>query len=616
MCGMTGWVSYEQDLRERRDVIAAMTKTMALRGPDAAGEYVERHVALGHRRLAIIDLTGGTQPMQAYDGDRTLASLVYTGEIYNFLELRDELAQLGHSFRTRSDTEVVLQAYLQWGDELAARLNGMFAFAIWDVRRQELLLVRDRLGVKPLFYYPRKDGVLFGSEPKAIFAHPEVRPRVDADGMREMLVLAENPERTPYAGLHEVRPGQIVRVSRGGITRRRYWSLSARKHEDDLPRTIATVSGLLEDIVQRQVVSDVPLCSLLSGGLDSSTITALAQRATADRQGGLLRTFSVDFVAHGAAFVAGAFHKSSDTPFARDFVAHTACDHREIVLDSSELANEALTRSVVRALDGSPACSGDMFSSLYRLFEAIRAESTVALTGESADEMFGGYAWFHDPDIVRTAAFPWNQPPSGRDLSGAEALDPGLLRRLDLPGFMDDSYSQAIAETPVLPGEAAMERRMREMTYLHITRFLQFLLDRKDRMSMAVGLEVRVPFCDHRLVEYAFNIPWHLKTFDGREKSILRAAARHLLPASILERTKSPYPATQDPAYERAVRADVTGVLADTANPVHALINREAVEEMLLRPLESSSKLPARLGLERVRTLSTWLKNYDVQLDF
>jgi asparagine synthase (glutamine-hydrolysing) len=547
---------------------------------------------------------------------QTTVSLIYTGEVYNFVELRDELKQLGHQFKTRSDTEVVLRGYLQWGDKVAERLNGMFAFAIWDVRTEELFLIRDRMGVKPLFYYPTADGVLFGSEPKAILAHPSVQPRVNKDGCRELLVLAKNPECTIYAGMCEVRPGQVVRVNRNGLTKRRYWMLTAREHEDDLPRTISTVAGLLEDIVQRQIVADVPLCSLLSGGLDSSAVTAMANRAIAVQRRGRIRSFSVDFAKYGIAFVAGDFHKSSDTPFVRDFVAHVGSNHTEVVLDSRELADRDLSRAVMQAADFPLSASGDLYSSLYRLFQAVRAESTVALSGESADEVFGGYSWVHDPKTVNAATFPWlAAATTGSTLDGTQVLDADLLERLNLPEFRADSYAQAIAETPVQKGEDAVERRMREVSYLHLTRFVQFLLDRKDRMSMAVGLEVRVPFCDHRLVDYVFNIPWHLKTFDGREKSILRAATRNLLPNSIVERQKSPYPSTQDPAYEKALRAEVAEVLENRSHPATSLLNRKVIEDLLARPLGTTSSLPERAGLERARSISAWVKDYGVVLD-
>lgn len=614
MCGIAGWVSYNGDLRAQESVIAAMTETMALRGPDARGMWIDRHVGLGHRRLAIIDLTGGVQPMQAEEEGQTIASLIYTGEVYNFTELRDQLIQLGHSFKTRSDTEVVLRSYLQWGDEMAEHLNGMFAFAIWDTRTEELFLIRDRMGVKPLYYYPSGDGVLFGSEPKAILAHPAVQPRVDKDGLRELLVLAKNPEATIYAGMYEVRPGQVVRVNREGIAKRRYWKLEAREHEDDLRKTIRTVAELLDDIVRRQVISDVPLCSLLSGGLDSSAVTALADRAILARQGERIRSFSVDFADHGVGFVANDLHKSSDTPFVRDFVGHIGCNHTEVVLDSRELADADLTRAVLKASDFPLSASGDMFSSLYRLFQAVRSNSTVALSGESADEVFGGYSWFHDPKAVAADTFPWLVT-TGGTFDGAQVLKPELLEGLDLPAFQADSYNQALAEVPVLKGEDPTERRMREISYLHLTRFVQFLLDRKDRMSMAVGLEVRVPFCDHRLVEYVFNIPWHMKTFDGREKSILRAAAGDLLPRSIIERQKSPYPSTQDPAYEKAVRDEVADVLQDRSHPAKAFLNKKAVEGILAQPLGNISSLAQRSGLERARSLSAWVKDYDVMLN-
>jgi asparagine synthase (glutamine-hydrolysing) len=371
---------------------------------------------------------------------------------------------------------------------------------------------------------------------------------------------------------------------------------------------------LLEDTVRRQIVADVPLCSLLSGGLDSSAVTAMAHWAIAVQQGGRIRSFSVDFADHGAAFVAGEFHKSSDTPFVRDFVAHVCCDHTEVVLDSQELADRDLNRAVMQASDFPLSVSGDMFSSLYQLFQAVRAESTVALSGESADEVFGGYSWFHDPKAVDAATFPWLAT-TGSTFVGTQVLDPDLLDRLNLSEFQADSYAQAIAETPVHKGEDAVERRMREISYLHLTRFVQFLLDRKDRMSMAVGLEVRVPFCDHRLVEYVFNIPWHLKTFDGREKSILRAATRQLLPNSIVERQKNPYPSTQDPAYEKAVRAEVAEILADRSHPATSSLNRKVIEDMLARPVGATSSLPERAGLERARSISAWVKDYGVVLD-
>ncbi|MEU7688993.1 asparagine synthase (glutamine-hydrolyzing) [Microbispora hainanensis] len=611
MCGISGWVDFGRDLRRERETVQAMTDTMACRGPDAEGMWLAPHAAFGHRRLAIIDIEGGRQPMIADAGGEVVAALTYSGEAYNFRELRAELIQRGHRFRTQSDTEVVLEAYLEWGEDFASRLNGMYAFAIWDLRSEELLLVRDRMGIKPLYYYPTPHGVLFGSEPKAILANPLAERVVDADGLREILSFVKTPECAVFRGMYEVRPGQVVKVRREGLSKRRYWRLEGREHTDDLQTTIRTVRELLEDIIERQLISDVPLCTLLSGGLDSSAVTALAARALAGK--GAVRSFSVDFAGYSENFQADDMRDTPDTPYVHDVVRHVGSDHTDIVLDSADLMDPAVRAAVLRARD-LPLGIGDMDTSLYLLFKAIRKHSTVALSGESADEVFGGYRWFHDPEAVDSGTFPWlaMQGPTGLATLG-EFLNEDLLGKLDLPAYRADSYQRALAEVPRVPGETGLQKRMREVSYLHLTRFVQILLDRKDRMSMAVGLEVRVPFCDHRLVEYVFNAPWSMKTFDGHEKSLLRAATADLLPRSVVERRKVPYPSTQDPAYERALRAEVARVL-DGDPPIKGLVDAAKVRGILDQPVGAVSLQGARTSLEGILQINAWLEAYNVRL--
>ncbi|MCX5199486.1 asparagine synthase (glutamine-hydrolyzing) [Streptomyces sp. NBC_00249] len=618
MCGIVGWVDYKRDLDtdpSALSVARAMTDTLACRGPDDEGVLSARRAVLGHRRLSIIDRAGGAQPMQFAAGGATVAALTFCGEVYNFQELRAELTSKGHTFRTRSDTEVVLHAYLEWGEHLVDRLNGMYAFAIWDARSEELLLVRDRMGVKPLYYFESPNGIVFGSEPKTLFAHPGVPRTVDAEGLCEALDMVKTPEHAVFSGLREVRPGQLLRVRRQGILRRRYWQLEAREHTDDLPTTIATVRGLLEDIVSRQLVADVPLCSLLSGGLDSSAVTALAARTMAERGDGPVRSFSVDFANPGQGFAPDAVRSAPDTPFARELAAHVGAEHTEVLLDSAELVDPAVRAAVLRATDLPPAFWGDMWPSLYLLFRAVRQRSTVALSGESADELFGGYMWFRNPNAIAADTFPWLTSGSARYFGGLGLLDRGLLDKLDIPGYRAARYREALTEVPVLAGEDGVERRMREITHLNLTRFVQTLLDRKDRMSMAVGLEVRVPFCDHRLVEYVFNVPWAMKTFDGREKSLLRAATADLLPASVLQRVKTPYPATQDPRYEQALRRQLDAVLADPNAPVRPFLDLERVTRTLGRSAGDVSRPYARGGIEMALWLDAWLRAYDVTVD-
>ncbi|WP_320773936.1 asparagine synthase (glutamine-hydrolyzing) [Streptomyces sp. CRN 30] len=610
MCGITGWVSFDRDLSAERTALDAMTETMSCRGPDDRGVWAEGPAALGHRRLAIIDLPGGRQPMTAGTPAGTVA-LVYSGEIYNFTELRRELTGRGHRFTTDSDTEVVLRAYLEWGDTLAERLNGMYAFAVWDGRADKLVMVRDRMGIKPFYHHPTPDGVLFGSEPKAILAHPLARRRVRLDGLRELFTMIKTPGHAVWDGIHEVEPGTVVTVDRSGVRTRRYWELETRPHTDDRAATVAHVRTLLDDIVRRQLVADVPRCTLLSGGLDSSALTALGARQLAGA-GEKIRSFAVDFAGQAENFVADELRSTPDTPYVHDVARSAGTDHQDIVLDAQALADPAVREKVIRARD-LPAGLGDMDASLYLLFRAVREHSTVALSGESADEVFGGYLQFFDEEARRADAFPWLVT-MGRHLGAdTDVLRPDLTRALDLPGYVADGYRDAVAGIRRLDGESDLEYRMRRISHLHLTRFVRVLLDRKDRASMAVGLEVRVPFCDHRLVEYVYNTPWALKSYDGREKTLLREATADVLPRSVYDRVKSPYPSTQDPKYAAALQDQARDLLARPGHPVFDLVDPARLRRAAEREAPMSGQGDRR-GLERALDLALWLDLYSPEL--
>jgi asparagine synthase (glutamine-hydrolysing) len=610
MCGITGWISFDRDLARQHDVVDAMTQTMACRGPDASGTWVDGPAALGHRRLAVIDLQGGVQPMSV----RTPAGevvLVYSGEAYNYAELREDLRRAGERFETSSDTEVVLRGYVRWGEGVAERLNGMYAFAIWDGRVRRLVMIRDRMGIKPLYIYPTRDGVLFGSEPKAIFANPLASRAVHADGLREMFAFVKTPGNAVWAGMREVEPGTIVTVDVDGMRERRYWRLETRPHLDDRDQTVAQVRALLDDIVRRQLVADVPRCVLLSGGLDSSTITALSALQLAV-DGERVRTFAVDFVGQTEHFTPDALRPTPDAPYVHDVARYVGSEHADIVIDHGTLADPAVRHRVVVARD-LPTGLGDMDASLYLLCRAIREHSTVALSGESADEIFGGYRQFHDPRIQRAHAFPWIALNDMRLDAADMILNPDVRGKLDLAGYRHDTYARAIGEVDHLPSEDDLEYRMRISSYLHLTRFLRYLLDRKDRMSMAVGLEVRVPFCDHRLVEYVYNAPWALKTYDGREKSLLRGAARDVLPDSVIERVKTPYPSTQDWHYARDLQRQCRVLLAQPAHGAFGLVDRTWLAAATgCDP--AAMAVADRQGLEWTLNLATWLDVYQPQL--
>ncbi|MEY9855640.1 asparagine synthase (glutamine-hydrolyzing) [Catenulispora sp. GAS73] len=606
MCGITGWISYERDLRDNAPTLDAMTATMECRGPDDRGTWIDGPAALGHRRLAIIDLPGGRQPMTAEVGGQSVV-IVYSGETYNFTELRAELTSRGHRFTTDSDTEVVLRGYIEWGSAVAERLNGMYAFAIWDGRDRKLRLIRDRMGIKPLYYSPTPDGVLFGSEPKAILANPLAERAVGLEGLRELFVLVKTPGHAFWSGMREVEPGTVVTIGPEGIRTDVYWTLTTQPHGDSREESIAHVRELLDDIVRRQLVADVPRCVLLSGGLDSSTLTALSARQLAVT-GEKIRSFAVDFVDHAKNFVPDPIRADPDTPFVHAVAEHSNTVHQDIVLDAESLTDLDARRTVIRARD-MPAGLGDMDTSLYLLFKEIRDHSTVALSGESADEVFGGYQDFFNEEARCGGTFPWLVKYTENFGDDMGLLRPELRQAMDLQNYVQECYDAAVSTIERLPGESDFDYRMRRVCHLYLTRFVRFLLDRKDRLSMAVGLEVRVPFCDHRLVEYVYNAPWAIKSFDGREKSLLREAAAEVLPRSVYDRVKSPYPSTQDPRYAIALRSRVADLLSQPSHPVFDFVDPTTVRQ-LVDDSGSAILQSSRRGLERTLDMALWLEMY------
>ena len=607
MCGITGWVDYTRDLTQAGHAIGAMTATLALRGPDASGSWQHRNALLGHRRLAIIDLSGGAQPMTYRCASGEEIALIYTGEVYNHHELRERLRKAGHEFHTRSDTEVVLRAYLEWGEHCCEHLTGMFAFAVFDGRDGHFLLVRDRLGVKPLYYARHQQGLLFGSEIKAILAHPEFTRALDVVGLVDALSLSRGTVRSALRGVDELPPGHRLSWRPNGQPKlSRYWQLQRREHQHDLATTVQRTRELLSKALGEQLYADVPVCSLLSGGLDSTALTAMAQQRLGAAQGGRVNSFSVDFVGQAEQFQSDAFRPERDQPYALAAAEYIGSQHQTILIDNRELVADAARRAVYRAND-SAATFGDVDTSLYLLFKAIRGHSTVAISGEAADEVFGGYAWFRDPEALAAPRFPW--------LSRMQLLQPALInpdfnRLCDFARYQDSCYHQALDSVEHLPGDSPQERRMREIGHMHLQRWLPILLDRKDRLSMAASLEVRVPFTDHELVEYVYNVPWAIKGKEGEEKWLLKQACADLLPAAVLQRRKSPYPTSANLAYERFLRARAQQLLGEASSPAFQVIDRARLAAELRKPEGYFNSQLRRNNLETALALDAWLREY------
>ncbi|MFD2670529.1 asparagine synthase (glutamine-hydrolyzing) [Marinicrinis sediminis] len=613
MCGITGWVDWKKDLRHYPKLLEEMTKTMIPRGPDAEGIFLSEHCGLGHRRLSVIDPENGAQPMSRQIGPWKY-TIAYNGELYNAPELRQELRCLGYTFQTHCDTEVLLLAYMEWGKKCLDRLNGIFAFAVWDEKEKKCFLARDRVGVKPLFYSDAHGALLFGSEPKSILAHPAFQPEIDAEGLAE--IFAMGPARTPghgvYRNMNELKPGYFLEFTHSGTSLYPYWKLTSAAHEHAIEHTAAVVQGILEDTVQRQLISDVPVCTLLSGGLDSSALTTLASNKYKQDGKAPIHTFSVDYADNDKHFKSSAFTPNSDQPWIQRMTEYLGTEHHRIEFDTPELIGALQDVVHARDLPG----MADVDASLLLFCREIKKEATVAISGEAADEVFGGYPWFHREDALQADTFPWSLKLKER----MAVMSPLLIDMIQPEQYVSRRYQEALAEVPHLQGETAEQKRMREMSYLNITRFMPTLLDRKDRMSMRVGLEVRVPFCDHRLIEYVWNIPWEMKTAGEREKGILRRALRGVLPEDVLKRKKSPYPKTHNPNYAAGVKAWMADILEDPDSPILPFINVEQLKKWA-HASQDQFNIPwfgqLMTGPQMFAYLAQvnyWLKHYEVRV--
>ena len=604
MFGIAGSVQFDGCRIAPTAFVEAMTGALDVADPGGGALETFGHAVLACRRSSMNTLADDGAPFAVHLSQGPVA-IAWAGKLHNARQLRDELRAHNHRFRTSLEAEVVLRGHLQWAADLHARLDGTYAFAIWDEPRQQLTLVRDRLGVQPLFYQQIQDGLLFASAARAILAHPASMRIIDVDGIRAALAFTLSIPTLPWAGMGEVEPGTAVVVTKSRIATRAYWRLATKPHHDDAAETLARVGMLLEERVDRDLSTHPRPVVLCSGGLDSSLIAALACRSN---PGLTLETCDVDFNQQAQYFVADAERSAPDSPYVKEVVAWFGTNHRTVELGPADVLDPALRSRAVHAYDLPPGW-GDRDRSMYLLYRAVREWSTCALSGEAADEAFGGYATFHDESVQRTHGIPWIV--SGYETYGPApgALQPGLEAELDLHGYLRDEYARRLLEVEYSPSEDAYERRMRVISYFYLTRALRVVLNRAGRLSSAVGLELRTPFAEARLLEYAYNIPWSLKKFDGREKSLLRAFARELLPTSVINRVKTAYPSIRHPAYVAGLQRQASELGLDSGHAAFNIVNRQWLANVAERDTLAISERE-RNTLEWVLNLATWLQLY------
>lgn len=606
MCGIAGILSQSIDLREEKPLIKNISESLKMRGPDGSGEYVTRDTALIHRRLAVIDVERGAQPMRLGK-----YIIVYNGELYNTAEVRDMLKASGYEFETHCDTEVVLKAFDKWQEESVKKLNGIFAYAIYDEKDKKLFVARDRIGVKPLYYCDKNGELAFASRISSLLLVPFVTSVVDENGLNEIFMLG--PAKTigngVFKDISELPPAHYMTVEKGKITVNAYWKLQADINNQTRDEAIEHTRSLVRDSIERQLVSDVPLATFLSGGLDSSIISKVASDYYKSK-GQQLNTYSVDYTDNDIYFKKSLFQPNKDSDYIGIISGYIGSKHHNVVLDNNDVAMALADAVIARGVPG----FADVDSSLLLFCRQVKKDFTVCLSGECADEIFGGYPWYHRKEILFEEAFPWSRSTAVR----RSLLKDGFLPKGE--EYLQNAYSSTVKNTSVLDSDTKLEKRMREMFMLNLNWFMQTLLYRKDVMSMESSLEVRVPFCDYRLVEYAYNLPWEYKALDGREKGILRKAFENELPEEIVWRKKSPYPKTHNPVYYSAVSALAEQAINDKTCPLYEMLNTQAVRQLMENPDSLTEPWYGQLMgapqvLAYIYQIYVWIKKYKVEFE-
>lgn len=605
MCSIAGKINLQQDLRGENGTFLRIQNTLLKRGPDDKGIITEEHASLIHTRLAVIDIENGKQPMEIEH-----YIIVYNGELYNTDELRSELKSYGVKFTGHSDTEVLLKSYIMWKEKCVEKFNGIFAFAIWDKKEEKLFIARDRIGVKPFFYYNRKGEFFFASEIKGILASGAVEPEADINSIAEIMLLG--PGRTQGQGvfrnIEELPPATCGYFDEKGLKIWKYWQLEDKEHTDNLKTTVEKVRYLVTDSIERQLISDVPVCTFLSGGLDSSIISSVADRFFT-KKAERLHTFSLDYKDNDIYFKSSKFQPNSDTSFIKIMNDYLNAENHLVKLDTEELASALYDAVDARDLPGMV----DVDSSLLLFCKEIKKQGTVALSGECADEIFGGYPWYRDKTVREIDGFPWAQSTAYR----YNFLKPEFADRIDPSDFVHSRYRQTVDNADTSKTKSALNRRMKEMMKLNLDWFMQTLLDRKDRMSMYNGLEVRVPFCDYRIAEYLYNVPWEYKDYNHYEKGLLRKAMEDYLPDEILWRKKSPYPKTHNPSYLRKVSEMLTEIINDPTSPLLQIVKKKELQKLLTENISQpwyGQLMTTPQTIAYFVQFDYWLKKYKVKI--
>ena len=605
MCAISGYINFKDNFipeaQKHRRTVHEITRTLRHRGPDGFGEWIGEHAAFGNSRLATIDSVGGVQPME-----RTVAGyqfvITYNGELYNAKELKNTLLKYGYRFTTSSDTEVLLYTYIHYGADCAEKLNGIYAFCIWDSMRQRIFMCRDRFGVKPLFYARLNDTIIFASEQKAILSYPGFKSEVSKEGLCEIFALS--PFRTQGIGvferIQELKPGRFMTITRDSMKIKQYYSLKAKEHTDSMDDTKERLRHLITDSVKRQIVSDVPMAALLSGGLDSNIISAICADEM-QKNGFKLSTYSFDYKCNDKYFRAPTFQPDSDAPWIKRTADVLGTDHQYLVCD-----NDIMLDYLNECVDARDLPSvADTDASLLFFCRTIKKRHCVILSGECSDVAREDYSLCEADNAPDFHSFPWSYSSKMRN----DILLPEVRRTLDLDAYTAMRYAESLEGVSVLEDDKEEDIKRRTVSWLNINWSMTNLLERKDRMAMASGVEMRMPFCDHRIIEYLYNIPWSIQS----KTNLLYESMKDMLPTDALMHKKNHHLKVYNPDYEQMVRQMMLDTIADANAPILALCDRKKIE-MACQYETAGQWLDGAQFIGFLLQVNYWLKHYRIRI--
>lgn len=544
--------------------------------------------------------------------ENNLYSIVFWGNIFNLKKLIES-----SSFECYSHTEeeFILKSYLENSFSNLQEFNGNFAFAIWDSKEKKLIFARDHMGVKPFYYSIVNNTFYFSSSLNELLEFNEIQRSIDLHGISELFGLgpAHTPGTTLFKNIFELRPAHLGIFNEVGLHIDRFWSLKSKKHLDDFETTCEKISNLLEDSINQQMPHTNDFCTMLSGGLDSSIIAAYASKYCKRNNLPNLKTISVDYVDNDKNFVKSDFQPNSDNYYIDIMQKEFNTEHKKVLIDTPELANSLKEAMEARSLPG----MADIDSSLLLFCKAIKNDFNIAISGECSDEVFSGYPWFFREDALDSNTFPWSLALNERQ----KILNKEISSRINIKEYVDFRYNESLDEIDFDKSDSIDTVLRKRITHLTYDWFMQTLVDRAERISNYTDLKVSVPFCDYRLVEYLWNIPWEIKAYQGREKGLLRYIVKDLLPQEIVERKKSPYPKTHNPAYLSSVKSMLIEIMNNNSSPLLNLISKDFVQNIIvtdgksfIRPWFGQLMTGPQLMAYLIQ-INMWLQKYQPKLE-